>query len=838
MDGDGYSDLRHSSRSTRLSRADHRVSQFHRATIGDSREIASILSRLKREKISLANGMDHRNRRRWARVSEVRPSKVVLEHQHIDPSRQREIYLTFSLDGAEYFLAVRPVAESKDGSLEMPLPEAIYKVERRGEAESGGRRPGDLAKVEVRSDEGGRWAGYVLDSSAGGLGLRVPDVAETPHDGRIEVRFEVGSRHGDVEFGVVRHCAQSGAGWKRLGISLGGPGAEELIPVEQRSSILERGLRDRTRDRAIFAREALRIGPRRLMAKIRPSRVRSPVPTVVSYANDRGHAIRGILDHTGDPKAAPAVIIPPAWGRTKETLLPLAQSLLRTFSLAGQSLVVLRFDGTQRKGESYVDPSCRRPGDETLHFTYSQAARDISASVRFLQGSEFETKKVVLVTFSLAAIDGRRAVATDPSGAIVGWISVVGMADVQSAMRSVSGGVDFYKGALHGVSFGVHELGGVRIDIDHAAKDVLENNLGGLDQAISDMEKISVPVTWIHGRHDGWMDINAVRRLVSAGMNAERRLIEVPTGHQLRTSREALETFQLVSEEASRMLLGVPLRGAMPDLVEMEARQRAERARVPRRQVNLLRFWHDYILGRDETLGMQLLTATEEYTDFMDRQIRALQVAKGSRVLDLGSGTGELALRLAAVQQTPPGVHVVAVDFVREALKRGMSRSQGNNFQHSAIMANLECSSRWGFPLASESVDAALASLLISYLDDKSVVVAEIHRVLRRGGRVVISSPRRDADLSGLYRTVREQLPPEVVKERFGEEIHHDFEEIQRRHLNEAAKLVSLEEEGRFSFFDAEELVELVRNAGFTDVRSEPALGSPPQVILVSAAKH
>ena len=47
-------------------------------------------------------------------------------------------------------------------------------------------------------------------------------------------------------------------------------------------------------------------------------------------------------------------------------------------------------------------------------------------------------------------------------------------------MRSVSGGVDFYRGALHGVRFGVHELGGVRIDIDNAAADVLANDLGGL----------------------------------------------------------------------------------------------------------------------------------------------------------------------------------------------------------------------------------------------------------------------------------------------------------------------------------------------------------------------
>ena len=42
---------------------------------------------------------------------------------------------------------------------------------------------------------------------------------------------------------------------------------------------------------------------------------------------------------------------------------------------------VIRFDGTNRRGESHVDPECRSPGHEYLHFTFSQAVRDIQALV-------------------------------------------------------------------------------------------------------------------------------------------------------------------------------------------------------------------------------------------------------------------------------------------------------------------------------------------------------------------------------------------------------------------------------------------------------------------------
>jgi len=815
--------------SRRLSDATGRASEFHRQTIEEPSHIRMILERLVERGTPLANGMDHRNRPRSLRVVEVGSSTLVLEQENVDPSRQRELYLSFDLDGIEYFLATKFVDRKAGGRLEVRVPDAIHAVERRSEARDRFRKPVDSRPIEIQS-AGQSWTGFVLDSSVGGVGIRVPANAEIPTSGSVRMREIEGD--GSYREATVRHAVPSESGWIRLGLALSS-GEDSLIAVERRERILERGVAQRARDQAGLARDVLRVLPRRLVARAGRQASES-CPRVVTYPNSQGQPIRAILDHTGDPRGAPAIVIPPAWGRTKETLLPLAQSLIRTFESAGKSLLVLRFDGTHRRGESYVDPECRRPGDETLRFTYSQAARDVQSSIEFLRNGEFETAAVVLATFSLASIDGRRAVADDRSGVIVGWVSVVGMADVQSAMRSVSGGVDFYRGALHGVRFGVHELGGVRIDIDNAARDVLANDLGGLDQAIGDMEKISIPVTWVHGKHDGWMDLDRVRRLLSAGDVGNRRLIEVPTGHQLRTSREALETFQLVSEEASRMLLGTPLRGTAPDLVKLESRQREERSRVPKRAVDLVKFWHDYILGRDETIGMQLLTATSEYEEFMSRQIDRLGLHAGHTVLDLGSGTGELA-RHIGLHGDAGSIHLVALDIVRQALRRLVPQPPSAS-SLSGVVANLECSA-FGIPIASNSADAVLASLLVSYLENPVPVLDEIVRVLRPGARLVVSAPRRDADLSGLYRTVRRQLSAEVVRTRFGADVSDGFEEIQRRHLNEAAKLVSLEEEGRFAFYDADELVQLVRAAGLVDVASELVLGSPPQVVLVTAAK-
>jgi len=98
---------------------------------------------------------------------------------------------------------------------------------------------------------------------------------------------------------------------------------------------------------------------------------------LIDYKNDRGEAIRAIINSCGDRKHATAVVIPPAWGKTKETLLPLAATILETFDKVKEPVVVLRYDGIRKRGESYNERECRFPGREHHRFTFSQGVRDI-----------------------------------------------------------------------------------------------------------------------------------------------------------------------------------------------------------------------------------------------------------------------------------------------------------------------------------------------------------------------------------------------------------------------------------------------------------------------------
>jgi SAM-dependent methyltransferase len=789
------------------------------------------------QQISLDNGMDHRNRHRRAKVKRVSETSIVLYHENIDPRRQSVLVFSFGIDGESYsFGAVPVLGVWTEREMEIEWPRSIHVAERRTRIR---RKPriAERVSIEHPSESVRTIVGRVSDKSKEGLGLVANTFDEIQIGSQLVLRYENGEFAGRSEVGEVRNCSSADPpGWKRLGLQLNPVAVGRDVAIESRSAIVPGGMGSRGWSKISFGREAVRLASEKAISRLGRRSPRFDSIRAVKFPNAKGHEISGIVDRSELRPGGHAVVIPPAWGRTKETLLPLARTLVETFASAQRPVTVLRYDGTQRRGESFVDAACRSAGDEALKFTYTQAAEDLLAAARFLKtDAEFSVDRLVLVSFSLASIESRIALASDSESLIDGWISVVGMTDVQSSLKAVSGGVDYVFGKEAGIEFGIHELGGVRIDIDHAANDVLKSGIASLNEARHDMDKIDLPITWIHGRFDGWTDIGRAKSLLSTGDARNRKLIEVPTGHQLRNSREAIETFQLVAYEASEMLLGKAIAPATPDLVDLDRRGIAERERVNVAGANLRAFWHDYLLGRDESLGMQLLGGTSTYAAFMREQIQRLKLEAGVRVLDLGAGTGEFSSHLARYGDTPDGLHVVSVDFVYDALCRARERSRNSVVSESSFCC-VDCEK--SLPFKSNSFDRVLSSLVVCYLSDAEALVREVHRVLRPGGLFVLSCPKRDADLSTVYRHTLRELASEDLTSMVGFDPAATFDEVQREYLNEGARLVNFEEAGLFRFRDIEELRDLVDRDGFRIRGSRMSLGSPPQVAIVSAEKE
>jgi ubiquinone/menaquinone biosynthesis C-methylase UbiE len=818
--------------------------RLHHGAIERPEEVRGLLERVQAAGTLLDNGFDGSSNPRTARIKWVRDASVGLAARHIRPDRQPQICLSFELDGSRYFFAAPALqGDGRIGLVEIALPRAIYKTERRDLPRDSriavGRAP---QQVELSSQRGWRRIALVTDSSPGGLGVRL-DAATGEVPAYLRVRFLSGDRAGEDAYASVCHSspASDGSRGAQLGLSVTSVPPGPMIPVERRERVLDETKVGHLSRQAALVAAGLRAVPHRLAQRLGINRRDATPIHVVEYPNDRGEPIRGIVNNIGDGPGGLAVVIPPAWGRTKETLLPLALTLVRTFAEAGQPITVLRFDGSHRRGESYVDPRFRNPGDEYLGFRFSQAVSDIHSTLEFLATDEhFRPSNVVLVTVSIASVDGRRAIATDPTSLVSGWVALVGIGDLQSCLRTASGGVDYGYGLPRGVRFGRQELTGMVVDVDKAGPDAIGHNLFYFEDARRDMATIKVPITWIHGRHDGWVDLDRIRRLMSSGDTRNRRLLEVRTGHQLRTSREALEVFQLVSEEVARIGLGRRLEPMPPRLDELERRRLAERARRPPAPVDLRQFWRNYLVGRDGSVGIELMTATNAYYDLMSKQVAALALAADDRVLDLGSGAGDFAVFLAG-EPNAPGVWVTEVDYVREALRRGRQRlariSPNGNGAVRHLTADLDLGRDRSVPLAAESFDAVLASFLISYLREPHALLLEAHRLLRPGGRLVLSSLRRDADSSCLYADGRAELHPQRMKELFAEVPESEFEELQRKFINDNAKIFNFEDDGYFRFWDADELSTLVQKAGFALEGTQTAFGNPPQAVIVTARR-
>jgi len=110
-----------------------------------------------------------------------------------------------------------------------------------------------------------------------------------------------------------------------------------------------------------------------------------------------------------------------------------------------------------------------------------------------------------------------------------------------------------------------------------------------------------------------------------------------------------------------------------------------------------------------------------------------LALKPGETLLDLGSGPGLDAL-LASRQVGPEG-RVIGVDMTPEMLERARATAA------KAGAANVEF--RQGrlesLPVESGTVDAVTSNCVINLVPDKAAVFGEISRVLKPGGRVVVS---------------------------------------------------------------------------------------------------
>jgi SAM-dependent methyltransferase len=290
---------------------------------------------------------------------------------------------------------------------------------------------------------------------------------------------------------------------------------------------------------------------------------------------------------------------------------------------------------------------------------------------------------------------------------------------------------------------------------------------------------------------------NLTRRLVADG---PRRLVAtelVPEVLERLRSKLAgavgLETLQLDAEGSPRVAMRRWLQGDLPGL-----RFLAERVPgISRGDLALLQErWSDEVHAalRGYAIDVDALALEEAWSAPM----RCL-VADLGRLSRLARGEITVEEAVAALERLPP------------------SAAQGPS----------------GLPFPDDSFDVVVMSLVLSYIDHPDDLLWECRRVLRPGGRLILSSMVHDADSSKLYLDLVKRLQGLPEAEIPAGQSRESLLASTRAYAESAAELLRLEEEGHFRFYDGPELAAVMLRRGFRAPRISQSWGTPPQATLV-----
>jgi ubiquinone/menaquinone biosynthesis methyltransferase len=241
----------------------------------------------------------------------------------------------------------------------------------------------------------------------------------------------------------------------------------------------------------------------------------------------------------------------------------------------------------------------------------------------------------------------------------------------------------------------------------------------------------------------------------------------------------------------------------MPKHSTGQAATRDDRPRLsdalatPARKARYVARLFDTIADRYDLITRLLSYGRDQH--WKRRVIATAAIVPGERVLDLASGTGDLAFAAAA-----HGGRVIGLDLTLRMLQLARDRARGS------LGTNFTVGDMMSLPVADESIDVITIGYGLRNVPVLDGAIRETYRVLKPGGRLLSLDFNRpsSAPLRAVYLTYLT-----IVGSTVGYALHGDPDTY--RYIPESIK----------RYPGAEAVVGRLREVGFREARWEPVLG-------------
>jgi SAM-dependent methyltransferase len=138
--------------------------------------------------------------------------------------------------------------------------------------------------------------------------------------------------------------------------------------------------------------------------------------------------------------------------------------------------------------------------------------------------------------------------------------------------------------------------------------------------------------------------------------------------------------------------------------------------------------------------------------DAIEHAVERVQPRSGERVLDLATGTGWGSRVLA---QRFPGVRVTGSDIAEHMLEHARLSASTQNLEIDYLHADAE-----ELPFADGQFDAVVSTFGVMFVGNPEAAAAELGRVVRKGGRVVLATWRHDSNVFNMFGVMKAFMPP------------------------------------------------------------------------------